>query len=127
MNKKIERMLGLRGYSPIYFKTEDDIGGGSSGSEEQTQEEGSTENKDDKSETKAETQETEKPEQKTDAEKAELLKEVMKKKDKITNLSGEVSTLKEQLKAFDGIDLDSVKQMIKEKEEQENKALEAKG
>ena len=129
MNHKIERMLGLRGYSPIYSKTDDQSsGGGSEANTEETTEETTEEVKNESSNSEGESnKESDSGKKDQDNEKADLLKEVMKKKEKITNLSTEVNSLKDQLKAFDGINLDEVKQMIKDREDQENKALEAKG
>jgi hypothetical protein len=58
---------------------------------------------------------------------AELLKENMQKKSKIGELTNQIADLETRLKAFDGIDLEQVKSLIREKEEAEQKRLEAKG
>lgn len=57
---------------------------------------------------------------KTDDEKAELLREVMEKKNSIKEL-------KDQLKKFDGIDPEAVRALLKEKKDAELAAEEAKG
>jgi DNA-binding transcriptional MerR regulator len=63
---------------------------------------------------------------KSEADKA-LLREVMEKKGKIKDLTGEVSTLKAELKRFEGINLDEVRALIDEKKNAELQAEEAKG
>ncbi len=69
----------------------------------------------------------------TDAE-AKLLKEVMEKKEALKKLSEEATAAKEAQKAlegklasFDGINLDEVKALLKEKSEREMTELEKKG
>lgn len=63
---------------------------------------------------------------KNEADKT-LLREVMEKKGKIKDLTGEVSTLKAELKKFEGINLDEVRALIEEKKTAELQAEEAKG
>jgi len=65
---------------------------------------------------------------------AKLLKEVMQKKEKLReaqdslkNKDSEVAKLKEELKKFDGIDLEQVKELIKHQKETETRKLEQKG
>jgi predicted RNase H-like nuclease (RuvC/YqgF family) len=62
----------------------------------------------------------------TDSE-AKLLKEVMEKKAKIKELSDAAEKLQEQLKSFEGIDPASVRDLLKQKQDEETKKLEAKG
>jgi hypothetical protein len=62
----------------------------------------------------------------TDAE-AKLLKEVMDKKNALKKTAEEKAALELQLKAFEGIDPVAVKELLKQKAEQETKELEAKG
>ncbi len=62
----------------------------------------------------------------TDRE-AELLKEVMKRKDKEKTLSTQVSTLTEQLKQFEGIDPEAVRNLLAEKAQREQEELEKRG
>jgi len=62
----------------------------------------------------------------TDRE-AELLKEVMKRKGNETALKTEVADLKSQLQKFDGIDVDQVRALLREKSERETAELEARG
>jgi hypothetical protein len=64
---------------------------------------------------------------KGDDKSKELLKEVMEKKGTIKDLKSEVSDLKGQLAKFDGVDLDEVKALLKEREDAETKKLEDKG
>lgn len=58
---------------------------------------------------------------------AELIKEVMKKKDAIKDLKKQVSDLTSSLSKWDGFDADDVKQLLQEKKSAETKKLEAKG
>ena len=60
-------------------------------------------------------------------EEARLLKENMKKKEQLDKAQNELKTIKDQLKAFDGIDPAAVKKMLAEQKTAEDKALEAKG
>lgn len=60
-------------------------------------------------------------------EEARLLKEVMKKKETLDKTQSELAQAKEQLKKFEGIDADSVRALLKEKESAEKQQLEAKG
>jgi hypothetical protein len=60
-------------------------------------------------------------------EEAKLLKEVMTKKGLLKDQGDEIQTLKDQLKKFDGIDLDQVSKLLKSASEAEIKKLEDKG
>lgn len=62
----------------------------------------------------------------TDRE-AELLREVMEKKDKIRSLSETVESLKTQLSKYDGINVDEVKALLQERQERERAELEKRG
>lgn len=62
----------------------------------------------------------------TDRE-AELLKDVMKKKGKIKELEDELIKVAGQLKQFEGVDPVAIKKLIEDRQEEERKALEAKG
>lgn len=71
--------------------------------------------------------------QPTDAE-AKLLKEVMEKKqaakaaqERAAALEAEKAALAEKLQAFDGVDLEQVKALLKEKQDRETQELERKG
>lgn len=58
---------------------------------------------------------------------AALLKEVMQRKEQQKQLKAELDALKKQAAQFEGVDLDEIKKMLKDREESETKALEAKG
>ena len=58
---------------------------------------------------------------------AALIKEVMKKKGKIKELETQLGNLNSQLKRFEGIDPEAVRELLKQKEEVETKKLEEKG
>jgi hypothetical protein len=58
---------------------------------------------------------------------ATLLKENLRRKEKIKELEATVSQANEKLKQFEGIDPVAVKELLAKREEEENKALEAKG
>lgn len=58
---------------------------------------------------------------------AKLLKEVMDKKSKLEKLNSDLAQAKEQLKKFEGIDPDAVRNLLKQQEDAENKKLEEKG
>lgn len=60
-------------------------------------------------------------------EEARLLKENMKKKDALDKANAELAKARETLKAFEGIDADSVRKLLAEQKTAEEKALEAKG
>lgn len=60
-------------------------------------------------------------------EKADLLKEVMAKKEKIRSLESDATDLKAKLAQFEGIDPVKVKALLAEQAENERKQLEAKG
>ena len=60
-------------------------------------------------------------------EAAALLKENLKRKEKIKELEATISQANEKLKQFDGIDPVAVKDLLAQREADENKALEAKG
>lgn len=62
----------------------------------------------------------------SDAE-AKLLKEVMDKKTALNQSKEQIKELQGQLKRFEGIDPDAVRQLLKEREDAENKKLEDKG
>lgn len=58
---------------------------------------------------------------------AKLLKDVMKHKTRAGELETQLTQVNERLKAFEGIDANAVRAMLKEKEEIERKKLEEKG
>lgn len=58
---------------------------------------------------------------------AELLREVMKRKGNEQTLKTELQTLKEQLTQFEGIDPESVRALLKEKQDRETAELEKRG
>lgn len=58
---------------------------------------------------------------------AKLLKEVMQRKQKIKDLETELVSVKSQMARFDGINPDDVKALMKERQEIEQKQMEAKG
>ena len=58
---------------------------------------------------------------------AKLLKESMKRKARIKELEQELSEFKSKLTQFEGIDPDSIKQLLKEREDAEKAKLEAQG
>lgn len=60
-------------------------------------------------------------------EEARLLKEVMDKKNKLKAAEDRAKGLEEKLKQFEGIDVDSVKNMLAEKEAKKTKKLEEQG
>lgn len=62
----------------------------------------------------------------TDAE-AKLLKEVMDKKSKIKAQESTINELQSKLKEFDGIDLQSVRELLNAKKDEETRKLEEKG
>lgn len=62
----------------------------------------------------------------SDAE-AKLIKEVMDKKTKLKEASDKIAALEATVKKFEGIDLDAVQAMLKEKKDAETQQLEAKG
>lgn len=62
----------------------------------------------------------------TDAE-AKLIKEVMDKKGKIKEQGEKIASLEARLKKFEGIDVDAVNALLKEKQDAETAQLEAKG
>jgi hypothetical protein len=67
------------------------------------------------------------PGNKPSDKEAELLKEVMKRKGNEQTLKTEVTTLKEQLAKFSGIDVDQVRVLLQEKADRETAELEARG
>lgn len=67
------------------------------------------------------------PDPKPSDKEKELLGEVMKKKEKIGTLSGEVAALKEAAKVWEGIDLTAVKEMIQTNKDADEAALIAAG
>lgn len=66
-------------------------------------------------------------ERKPTDEEAKLLKEVMQKKGKLDEANLALSAAQEQLKKFEGIDPEAVRALLKEKQDAETAALEAKG
>lgn len=60
-------------------------------------------------------------------EAAALLKENLKRKEKNKELEAALSQANEKLKQFDGIDPQAVRELLAQREAEENKALEAKG
>lgn len=62
----------------------------------------------------------------SDAE-AKLLKEVMDKKTANKKLADELVRVNEQLKKYEGVDVEQVKALLKDREDAETKSLEAKG
>lgn len=68
-----------------------------------------------------------KSDKKTTAREAELLREVMDKKDKLKQSQKELDAIKQQLKNFEGINPDEIKEMLKQRADAEKAAAEAKG
>lgn len=66
-------------------------------------------------------------EKKPTDEEAKLLKEVMQKKGKLDEANAALTAAQEQLKKFEGIDPEAVRALLKEKQDAETAALEAKG
>lgn len=64
---------------------------------------------------------------KSESEKAELLKDVMKKKDANKELNSKLESVQAKLKQFDGIDLEEVTKLIADAKERDTKKLEDKG
>lgn len=58
---------------------------------------------------------------------AALLKELMEKKTSLKDAKSQLEQLKEKLNQFDGINVDEVKTLLKERQEAETKELEKKG
>ncbi|MBE0438046.1 MAG: hypothetical protein IBX56_19885 [Methylomicrobium sp.] len=58
---------------------------------------------------------------------AKLLQELMEKKNSLKSTAAELAQVKEQLKRFEGVNLDEVKALLKERQESEARQLEAKG
>lgn len=58
---------------------------------------------------------------------AKLLRELMEKKNSLKDTKDQLSQVKAQLSQFDGVNLDEIKAILKEREESANKQLEAKG
>jgi hypothetical protein len=78
--------------------------------------------------TKTEEASADKPaEFKLSESEAKLLKEVMSKKTKIKELESELTNIKSKISAFDGVDPDEIKNLLKEKADAEKSKLEAKG
>lgn len=75
----------------------------------------------------AEAAEAERIKNLTDAEKAELVREVMDKKNKLKEEKAEKERLANELKKFEGIDPEVVRQLLKEKQDRELADAEAKG
>ena len=69
----------------------------------------------------------EKGESKLSDGEAKLLQELMEKKNSLKSTAAELAQVKEQLKQFEGVNLDEVKALLKERQESETKQLEAKG
>lgn len=70
---------------------------------------------------------TNKGARKVSDEEARLLKENMKKKEALDRANAELKKAQENLKRFDGIDPEAVKQLLNDQRTAEEKALEAKG
>lgn len=60
-------------------------------------------------------------------EEARLLKEVMDKKTKLTAASSRIAELEAAVKQFEGIDVDGVRKMLQDKQDDETRKLEEKG
>ena len=60
-------------------------------------------------------------------EEARLLKENMKRKEELKKLAEEKAAMEAKIKEFDGLDIQAIRQMLKDKQESETKHLEAKG
>ena len=105
------------------FGVVDGEGGGDAGSEaDATPKEGEA-NKDD-----AKSSDDNKPADKGPSDgEAKLLRELMEKKGSLKETKDQLAQVKAQLSQFDGINLDEIKVILKEREESANKDLEAKG
>lgn len=124
---KYLRMLLARGYwEQANDGTSGSTGGG--GGTQDTDDKGSTDSGKDDTKASDETSGSGKSGDKkpTDAE-AELLREVMEKKDKIKKLNDQLEQASAQLKKFDGLDAEQIRAMLAEAEERKTKELEAKG
>jgi len=100
-----------------YRNEAEDGSEGSSGDVSDQTETDSESDTDDKSDTKSKITEAE----------AKLLKESMKRKARIKELEQELSDFKSKLTQFDGIDPESIKQLLKEREDTEKTKLEQQG
>lgn len=123
----IARTLIARGY----WKEADDDGSdlGGSGVDDETKD--APKSEDDKA-TKSESDSDDKSsdgdkDDSYEREKATLLADVMKKKKRIANLTEELQGLQERAKAWEGIDVDDVRKLMKERQDAETAKLEAKG
>lgn len=58
---------------------------------------------------------------------AELLREVMDKKDRLRAMTGEIDTLKATLQKYDGINVEEVQAMLQERKDRERSELEKRG
>lgn len=103
-----------------------DLGGGSGGAGEGKGGEGAGADDDGKGVTDDKGGEGKGESKPTDAE-AKLLKEVMDKKARIKSQDGKISELESKLKQFEGIDPESIRNLLKEKQDEETRKLEEKG
>lgn len=123
--EKLRRELVGRGY---WDKADNDGGAGGGGGGGESDSDGGAGGDTDNAD-KGGSDNDDKGEKKPKAsdEEARLLKEVMKRKDQIKNLQSELDKVNQQLKKFEGVDLDKIKALMDEAENAENAKLEARG
>lgn len=117
----------------IVLDAEDGSGSGAA-EDEKPEEKGDQQSKEDasgekepKADSKDDGKEGKSDKPKTTQREAELLKEVMEKKDKLKSTQKELDTIKQQLKDFEGIDPQKIREMLKAQADAEKLAAEAKG
>lgn len=124
-------MSPLKFMPQIVLAAED---GSGAADDEKTDEQGDAAAKDDttgekepKGESKDESKDQKSDRPKTTQREAELLKEVMDKKDKLKSTQKELESIRQQLKDFEGIDPQKIREMLKAQTDAEKAAAEAKG
>jgi hypothetical protein len=131
MNRRITSLLRSRGYSSnshfnFHFKDDpesDDSGGAGDNGSSDDQQTDDSDDADDSGNDNTDSDDT----STSDADNVKLLREVMKKKEKIGDLTKELGNIKDSLKKYEGIDLDEVRKLIKDKKDVETQKLEDKG
>ena len=121
--KMLMLMFGIAAFGVVEGEGGGAAGEGSTGEGETS---GDSEGETGKETTEPKGDDKEKPRGVSDSE-AKLLRELMEKKTSLKDTKDQLAQVKEQLKQFDGINLDEVKALLKDRKESEERQLEAKG
>lgn len=134
MHEKLRKLLARAGVMDANDGNGNDLGGGAGGTNDGGNNAGGTDNGDNNSgksnggaDDGGKKNGDDGGDKKPTEEEARLLKENMKRKEKERKLAAELEEARNQLKKFDGLDVEAVRKLLAEQKTAEEKQMEAKG